>query len=75
MMKPHCDHCGDEIKRDRRHLWANSLPKTDRMRNMSMTVEFHVRTVNGNTKDKADICDKCFNRFIDAMVEERRAKV
>jgi hypothetical protein len=55
--------CGNEVKRERGHIWPNTLPEGDPLRNVSAEITFHKLGRSGTAAQKADVCDECMTRW------------
>lgn len=60
----HCDVCGEEVKGDRGHVWANRLPNTHPMRSIVAKIEFFGLSAHGGSYVSRDICDDCFVNWL-----------
>lgn len=56
VLRAHCDVCDEQIKRDRGHLWANTLPEGHKLRTVSGVLTFHS---NGKGEKPMDLCNDC----------------
>ena len=57
----HCDICRAEVG-DRGHIWSNTLPAGDPLRNVCATVKFTEGNRAGSKE--IDLCGDCVTKFL-----------
>ena len=65
MQRTHCDVCDKEIKRDRGHIWSNTLPAGHRLREVSALFAFY-RPGRGEAsrEQPIDVCEDCMLEWL-----------